>query len=680
MNLSNLPFRAGRTALSGTLVCVIFNSGWYSRQVDLIDASFPIGNGPPAPKIPVAALTTTISTTVHSAVPDPSSTARPANHPTTPIGKPTAQPFTQATTQPVTQPLYQPAAQHTTQPENSQTSSNSGRGVGTQESDDSSTPEPSVASGSSRDPDNSGTSGSQIENDPGSSGNADESAAENDSDPQSSGKPGTEVASAGSSGDIGSSEVSVDIANALSVPHTGYQGGGVTFGGFLGGFIRSHAQGQGNTETHALSRPSTANFLLQSAKPNTTPQLVPFVVTAGGQTVSGTILGSTAAVVAGTTVVAGSSPSSAGGNVISVHAGASSIDINGDSQPLPIARSGSRPAPIATIGAQTLNALPGASGIYFSGVTLSPNGAHATIDGTDIYIGSPGLIIAGSQTIALPTASTPDVDSGAESGLITFTAAGQTFISSPSGIVVGGTTIASGSRAVIHGTTIAYSQGSLAIGTSTILIPTPHPSFARSGSSPTHIFTLGGQTFTANPTAIAISGTTLTANGPALTISGTAVSLDSSGIVIASSTYAISQGVLPSSTTVINGETFTVNPTAIEVDGTTLTKGGSAITVHGTAILLGPSGLVVAGSTIPYQHGPLTDASQTREGLGAIILAGFGSGPSSTSILAATGTSTANQSSTLAAFHNNAPSSRKWITTELLGPFSLGVLIFCIFA
>ncbi len=72
---------------------------------------------------------------------------------------------------------------------------------------------------------------------------------------------------------------------------------------------------------------------------------------------------------------------------------------------------------------------------------------------------------------------------------------------------------------------------------------------------------------------------------------------------------------------------------AIEVGGTTLSEGGNAITIHGTPVSLGPSGLIVAGSTIPIR-------STTSEGLGGVILAGFGPSTTAAGNGASTGTST----------------------------------------
>lgn len=350
--------------------------------------------------------------------------------------------------------------------------------------------------------------------------------------------------------------------------------------------------------------------------------------------------------------------------------GSSDVKIGSESQgPTPESAhaAAALPAPIATIGSQIITASPGASEVYYAGTTLSQNGLHATIDNTEVYVGSSGLVIGGSSTVAIPIAPSSASSSQGESGAVTFAAAGYIFTSSPSGIAVAGTTIQSGHAAVIFGTTVSYGPSGLAIGTSTIPVPTPPPSGVL-GAGPTNVFTLGGQIFTANPTAVYIAGTTLTAGGSSVTVSGTAISLGDSGIVIASSTYAIPFDILPSSTMVIGSETLTICPTAIEVGGTTLSDGGSTITVHGIPISLGPSGLVAAGSTVFYRGGPLTAASQTSEGLGGLILAGFGP---STTTASAMGTSTSTSTPGLVAFQGAAAKST-WEPIIILGLLLVG--------
>ena len=438
-----------------------------------------------------------------------------------------------------------------------------------------------------------------------------------------------------------------------------------------GALISIHPGASGivvNGESHPLSVPVVGS------------PTAPFVITAGVQTISGIVQGSTAAVVAGTTIAAGGLPSSINGAFVSVHPGAYSIAVNGESQslpkPVPAPVAAASPLPLATVGSQIITASPGASEVYYAGTTFSQNGPHATIDGTDVYVGTSGLIVSGSSTVAIPVAPSSGFSYEGEPGVVTFTAADHTFTFSPSGIAVAGTTIQSGSVAVISSTTISYGPSGLVIGTYTIQIPTPPPQtgsgFGSLGAGPTYVFTLGGQTFTANPTAVIVSGTTLTDGGSAITISGTPISLGSSGIVIASSALPIPPGALPSSTMVVTGETFTIKPTAIEIGGTTLSEGGLAITVSGTPISLCRSDLVIAGSTVPCRSGPLTGAGQKSQGIGGATLAGFG--PSSTSTPGDTLSSTPG----VVSFAGKAAFGKSLEPLSLLGSLVVGAWVICI--
>ena len=151
---------------------------------------------------------------------------------------------------------------------------------------------------------------------------------------------------------------------------------------------------------------------------------------------------------------------------------------------------------------------------------------------------------------------------------MTFTAADYTFTSSPSGIAVADTTIQLGTTAVFSGVTISYGLSGLTIGTfiiSVLMFPSSTDGFISSANAePIHVFTLGGQTLTANPTAVYIDETTLTAGGSADAIFGTLISLRSSDLVIASFIYFSTSDSLSASSLVIDSETFTIQPTALK--------------------------------------------------------------------------------------------------------------------
>lgn len=114
---------------------------------------------------------------------------------------------------------------------------------------------------------------------------------------------------------------------------------------------------------------------------------------------------------------------------------------------------------------------------------------------------------------------------------------------------------------------------------------------------PQLIFTVGAQTFTANPTGFKVNNAAISPGGAARTVDGTIISLgQSGGLVIGSSTVTLT---IPSATPVlaVAGHTFTPNPSAFSIAGTTISAGGPAVTVDGTTISLDQSGALAIGST-----------------------------------------------------------------------------------
>ena len=113
---------------------------------------------------------------------------------------------------------------------------------------------------------------------------------------------------------------------------------------------------------------------------------------------------------------------------------------------------------------------------------------------------------------------------------------------------------------------------------------------------PQSIFTIGAQTFTANPKGFKVNNAAIVPGGTAQTVDGTKISLDPSGVLaIGSSTISL---VAPVSSTVlaVAGQTFTANPSAFSIAGTIISAGGPAVTIKGTAISLDQSGALAIGS------------------------------------------------------------------------------------
>ena len=266
------------------------------------------------------------------------------------------------------------------------------------------------------------------------------------------------------------------------------------------------------------------------------------------------------------------------GTVAAQESGA--LQISSNAIPLSVA-----PSKIFTIGEQVFTAKSDA--IFLEGKRIARVGRGTTIKGTQVSLGSSGLVVIGSSTISiladqtLPTA---------------FTVGSEVITPNPTAISMDGTTItAGGSGVAIAGTQVSLgSSGLLVVGSSTI-------SLSADQTLPTVLpteFTVGSEVFTANPTAISMDGTVITVGGPGITMAGTQVSLGSSGlVVIGSSTISLlADPALPTAFTV-GSEVITPNPTAISMDGTTITAGGSGITIAGTPVDLQASGTLVIGNS-----------------------------------------------------------------------------------
>ena len=318
-------------------------------------------------KLPVAALTATVSTTVQDAAPNSSTTAKPASQPAASSPKPTSPAVSTTTPTSRNQPTSSP-------------SSADSRGDSSEYTSQSSSISPSAADITGL----SAYTGSQVSE----SGNAGIGALSSQGSGVSSGDangPGTSGSGeAGDSGSVGSSSGS------------------------------------------------------SSSESNHPSHTIPFIITPGGLTIFGTAHDSTAAVVAGTTISAGDLPTSPGRGLISVHPTASSIAIGGESQSLPNPKQASaletQPTPVPIIGSHIMTAFLGASEVSYAGTTLSQDGLHATIENTDVYVGSSGFVIDESSTIALPIS--PSSGSSLEHGsaAVTITAADHTLTSYPSSI------------------------------------------------------------------------------------------------------------------------------------------------------------------------------------------------------------------------------------------------------
>ena len=312
-----------------------------------------------------------------------------------------------------------------------------------------------------------------------------------------------------------------------------------------------------------------------------------------------------------------------------------------------------------------------ATAFAIAGTTISAGGSQILISGTPVSVAPSGKVVIGGTTMELPTPSI-------------FSVGDQIFTANPTAFSISGTTISAGGPGVtISGTVISLAHsGTLAIGLNTFPLPSAG---AGSDTDSGAVFTVGGQTFTAIPTAFTIpgiamapsytsrtligfgssmlvigsttiqllpsasvipltidgqtftpetggfvvAGATLREGGSGTTISGTPISVALSGLVIGSSTFLVT---FPTSVFSVGTEVITANPTGFRVGSDSIiVPGGMAITVDGTIISLAPSGALVIGTrTIPLM-------ASTSQGFGAVIMSGFGRiGPSTPTSIGAT--------------------------------------------
>lgn len=294
---------------------------------------------------------------------------------------------------------------------------------------------------------------------------------------------------------------------------------------------------------------------------------------------------------------------------------------------LPASQTGQ--APVSTLVAT--RPLP-AQTIVVQGHTIAENSPPVTIEGNAVGFSS-GSIYVGGNVAPAPTHAPQQPSATVFQGLTFFplppnaatttalpiatidgkilTAAGLS-----GDLVINSITIKPGDAPItVAGTPISVGAGVVAIGSTTITIPTPIHNL---------IFTIGDHPFTADPTGFSIFDTTLLPGSPGVTISGTQLSLAPSGVlVIGSRTVQLSSLPPPTPPPITLGsQTFTANSLSqYTIDGQTLVPDGPAITVNGTPISLPatPSDVVIGSSTEV-----LAASASARTGLGGVILSGLG--------------------------------------------------------
>jgi len=172
-----------------------------------------------------------------------------------------------------------------------------------------------------------------------------------------------------------------------------------------------------------------------------------------------TAAGETLTAVNGQIIVAGSTLSK--GTAITIHStrislGESGLVIGSSTIPLPTVGPKSAAPAITTLG-QTFSQI-GVSEVVFGHTTLSIGGPGTTILGTEVSLGTSGLMV-GSSTVAFPTAAP------------TLTTLGHIFVPvGGSAVAIDGTTFSLGEGTTIEGSLVSVGSSGLVIGSSTIPI------------------------------------------------------------------------------------------------------------------------------------------------------------------------------------------------------------------
>ena len=278
------------------------------------------------------------------------------------------------------------------------------------------------------------------------------------------------------------------------------------------------------------------------------------------------------AVTLGTIVVsANGSPATVSG--IAVSLGSSALVVGTST----VALSGSDSQPSTTLlvlGGLTASMLP--SGLAFGTNTII-SGQAITVSGLSISLGSAGLVVASSTILLSPNVPSPIVVNGLTASIV------------PSGAVIGSQTANFGQPAItVSGTPVSMGAAGIVIAGGTIPI-----------TKASALATVAGQPITAAGSSgiLEVAGSTIRPGGPQVTISGTPVSLNPSGILVIG-TYTITPSVEPAPTRFVVGtDTFTIEPTNIAVGGFILTPGSPGVTMDGVFVSLGSSDLVVGTQT-----------------------------------------------------------------------------------
>ena len=105
-------------------------------------------------------------------------------------------------------------------------------------------------------------------------------------------------------------------------------------------------------------------------------------------------------------------------------------------------------------------------------------------------------------------------------------------------------------------------------------------------------YTVGGQTFVANPTGFSLDSSQVLPGDAAITVSGTPISLSPSGVLFVGTSLINIPSITPAPNVfTVAGQILTANPAGFPLAGSSLSPGGKPMILSGTAITLDASGI-----------------------------------------------------------------------------------------
>jgi hypothetical protein len=267
---------------------------------------------------------------------------------------------------------------------------------------------------------------------------------------------------------------------------------------------------------------------------------------------------------------------------------------------------------IATVGSQTINAIPGLSVVVLPNGSTAKPGSVATVTDSNshpviVSVGTSGIFIGGTShgesTSFFANPTFPPVVIATVASNVISAAPGATHI------VVGSQTASLGGPAItVSGSVIQLTPSGVVVndgssGAPASTFPIPTLASAHDVAAPTAIATVGGHTISAPPGAstVVIGAQVVTAGGSPITLAGSnnVASLGPNSLVIQFPGGSVSSFALPTAAPSIGGIVGTVAGISISASAgaSVITVGSQAVTLGGAPITIPGNNVVSAGSS-----------------------------------------------------------------------------------